>query len=58
MKNRCCWEISEEAVGVAVLQLDDLLVLERARYWRAGLVVNAILLETDMIPWYQLVVWV
>lgn len=45
-------------MGVAVLQLDDLLVLERARYWRAGLVVNAILLETDMIPWYQLVVWV
>lgn len=45
-------------MGVAVLQVDDLVAHERVRNWRAGLVVNAILLEIDMVPWYQLVAWV
>lgn len=60
MKDRRCWETSEEAMGVAVLQVDDLVEHRRVMYWRAGLALaaNAILLEMDMVPWCQLVVWV
>lgn len=41
--------MKEVAIGVAVLQEDDLAMHARVRYRRMG-VVNAILLATDIVP--------